>query len=120
METKKILSAAAVILAAAGTLAWTLFNPSSLPEGVVETNGRLEAEQVEVATKTAGRVAEVLVSEGQLVAAGDLLVRMDNQQLLAKKRAQFTRELRRNAHRPVRLVRVEREIEALLREEVSL
>jgi HlyD family secretion protein len=86
METTKFLSAGLIILAAAGILAWTLFNPSSLPEGVVETNGRLEAEQVEVATKTAGRVAEVLVSEGQLVAAGDLLVRMDNQQLLAKKR----------------------------------
>jgi hypothetical protein len=42
------------------------------------------------------------------------------EELLAKRRAQFTRELRRNAHRPVRLGRVEREIEALLREEVSL
>ncbi|MCD8523657.1 MAG: HlyD family efflux transporter periplasmic adaptor subunit [Saccharospirillaceae bacterium] len=86
METKKIISAGLMITAIAGSLAWTLFNPSSLPEGVVETNGRLEAEQVEVATKTAGRIAEVLVSEGQMVAAGDLLVRIDNQQLLAKKR----------------------------------
>lgn len=86
MNRKFLLTAGAVIIAAASTVAWTLFRPDALPEGLFQTNGRLEAEQVEVATKTAGRLAEVLVKEGDLVQAGDLLVRMDNQQLLAKKR----------------------------------
>ena len=86
MNRKFLLSASAVIIAAAATAAWTFFQPAALPEGLYQTNGRLEAEQVEVATKTAGRLAEVLVKEGDLVQSGDLLVRMDNQQLLARKR----------------------------------
>lgn len=40
--------------------------------------------------------------------------------LLAKKRAQYTRELRRTAHWPKRQSRVEREIDALIAQEVSL
>lgn len=40
--------------------------------------------------------------------------------LLAKKRAQFTRELRRNAHWPKRQSRVEREIDALIAHEAPL
>lgn len=86
MDKKILLTAGAVIVAAAVTVAWTLFTPDALPDGLYSTNGRLEAEQVEVATKTAGRIADVLVKEGQLVQRGDLLARLDNQQLLAKKR----------------------------------
>lgn len=40
--------------------------------------------------------------------------------LLSKKRAQFTRELRRTAHWPKRQSRAEREIDALIAQEVSL
>lgn len=39
--------------------------------------------------------------------------------LQAKQRANYTRALRRNAHRPVRLSRIEREIDALFSQEVS-
>lgn len=39
--------------------------------------------------------------------------------LLAKKRAQFTRELRRTAHWPKRQSRAEREINTLIAQEVS-
>ncbi|MDK2778999.1 MAG: HlyD family efflux transporter periplasmic adaptor subunit [Pseudomonadota bacterium] len=86
MNKKVLLTAALVVIAAVSTLAWTLIRPDQLPLGQFSTNGRLEAEQIEVATKTAGRIAEVLVREGQLVQSGDLLARMDNQQLLARKR----------------------------------
>jgi hypothetical protein len=40
--------------------------------------------------------------------------------LLAKKRALFTRQLRRTAHWPKRQSRAEREIETLIAQEVSL
>jgi HlyD family secretion protein len=45
--------------------------------GVVHLNGRLEAKQVDLAPKVAGRVLDVLVHEGDRVRAGDLLVRLD-------------------------------------------
>ncbi|MFP6789957.1 MAG: efflux RND transporter periplasmic adaptor subunit [Thalassolituus sp.] len=67
------------------TLVWWQLTPDGLPSDIISTNGRLEANQVEIASKTAGRIKNVLVQEGQMVQAGDLLVVMDNQQLLAQK-----------------------------------
>ena len=66
-------------------LVWWQLTPDGLPSDIISTNGRLEANQVEIASKTAGRIKNVLVQEGQMVQAGDLLVVMDNQQLLAQK-----------------------------------
>lgn len=43
----------------------------------VSINGRIEAAQVDLAAKVAGRVVEVTVREGDRVKAGDLLVRLD-------------------------------------------
>lgn len=53
------------------------FRPDRLPDGFASANGRLESEQVEIATKLAGRVAEVLVREGDQVDKGQILARMD-------------------------------------------
>ena len=86
MDRKTLLIPLLIVVIAGATLGWHFLHQNTLPEGLYSTNGRLEAEQVQVATKTAGRVAEVLVKDGQLVHKGDLLVRMDNQQLLARKR----------------------------------
>jgi HlyD family secretion protein len=46
-------------------------------DGAVHLSGRLEAPLVDLAPKVAGRVAEVLVREGDRVKAGDLLARLD-------------------------------------------
>ena len=40
-------------------------------------NGRLEAIEIDVSTKTVSRIREILVSEGDFVDAGQLLTRMD-------------------------------------------
>ncbi len=53
---------ALVILAALGLYYWFVVLASGLPEGIAASNGRIEAEQVNVATKYAGRVEEVRVS----------------------------------------------------------
>lgn len=83
----RLFSSIALLLIAGGAAAiWYSTQSEALAPGLYKTNGRLEAEQIEVATKTAGRIAEVMVREGQLVQSGDLLVTIDNQQLLAKKR----------------------------------
>ncbi len=58
-------------------------NSERLPEGFVQGNGRIEAEQVEIAPKTAGRVDKILASEGDLVDTGALLVEMDTDELQA-------------------------------------
>jgi HlyD family secretion protein len=62
------------------------FRPQKLPEGFGSANGRLESEQVEIATKLPGRIAEVLVREGDAVDQGQVLARMD----VADIRAQLT------------------------------
>ncbi|MEM8800926.1 MAG: efflux RND transporter periplasmic adaptor subunit [Pseudomonadota bacterium] len=55
-----------------------------LPDHIAFGNGQIEAVQVDIAAKTGGRVAEVLVREGDMVMPGDLLVQMDKRQLEAQ------------------------------------
>lgn len=50
---------------------------STLPEGIVAGNGRLEGKLVDVAAKEPLRVKEVLVDEGAVVKPGQVLVRLD-------------------------------------------
>jgi len=71
-----LLFVAALVAAALGYL-WWRDTQDTLPAYIASGNGRIEAEEVHVATKYAGRVAEVLVSEGDMVAAGQVLARMD-------------------------------------------
>jgi HlyD family secretion protein len=56
-----------------------------LPEGLYVGNGRLEATEVQIASKTPGRLAEVLVDEGDKVSKGQLLARMDTRTLEAQR-----------------------------------
>lgn len=75
---------AALLLCAA--IAWALWlKTDNVPQGFSFSNGRIEAEHVTIASKQAGRIAEVLVKEGDMVKAGEVLVLLDNQQLLAKR-----------------------------------
>lgn len=62
---------------------WLAQKTKSLPEGIVFGNGRIEAVQVDIAAKYAGRVREVLAHEGDLVKKDQLLVRMDTLELEA-------------------------------------
>jgi HlyD family secretion protein len=61
----------------AGYQAWKRAHQSPLPEGIVSGNGRIESVQVDVAAKYGGRIKEILVREGDLVEAGQVLARMD-------------------------------------------
>ncbi len=77
-----------VALGAAGYGArlWWLAEARAIPAGIAVGNGRLEAQEVDIATKFAGRIAEVLVDEGDSVEAGQIVGRMDSQELLASLR----------------------------------
>ena len=41
--------------------------PPGLPEGFASSNGRIEATEVDIASKIAGRIGTILVKEGQFV-----------------------------------------------------
>ncbi|MCF6431159.1 HlyD family efflux transporter periplasmic adaptor subunit [Leisingera sp. MMG026] len=78
-----LFAAAAVLLTAAAVYLLVAENGADLPDGFVQGNGRIEAEQVEIAPARAGRVAKVMAGEGSLVAAGGILVEMDTDELSA-------------------------------------
>jgi HlyD family secretion protein len=71
-------------LAGGGAWYWWQEQLNALPPGLAKANGRLEAEQVEIATKYPGRIAVVLAKEGQIVDAGEVVARMDTAELEAQ------------------------------------
>lgn len=73
-----------VVVGVAGAAWWQISQRTALPEGISQSNGRIEAERIAVATKLAGRVAEVIVAEGDWVEDGQLIARMDVSDLNAK------------------------------------
>ena len=73
-------------LALAGWYAWKWFSDSSKNDAFIGSNGRIEATEVDVATKMAGRVKDILVDEGAFVKAGQILATMQVQTLEAQLR----------------------------------
>lgn len=73
-----------VVLGVLAALAWQTFKPTGLGEGFASGNGRIEATEVDVATKLPGRVAEIMVDEGDFVKEGQVVARMDTQVLQAQ------------------------------------
>jgi HlyD family secretion protein len=74
-----------LMLAGAAFGYWSWSHPA-LSKDIYAANGRLEATEVQIASKTAGRLAEVLVHEGDNVSIGQLLARMDTRTLEAQLR----------------------------------
>lgn len=68
-----------ILLAGAGGAGWYWWklHQSQIPPGIVWGNGRVEADDIDITPKYAGRVAELLVDEGNIVKAGQIVARMD-------------------------------------------
>ena len=79
--------ALAVLAGGAGAsyYGWQRLHPQ-LPAGIAFGNGRLEADEIDIDTKYAGRIAEILADEGDLVKAGQVVARMDTRDLEASLR----------------------------------
>ncbi|WP_299231080.1 HlyD family efflux transporter periplasmic adaptor subunit [uncultured Halomonas sp.] len=89
---KATLAAAAVALLAG--VAWWSLQPEAEHPGLTLGNGRIEATEIDVATRLPGRLAEVMVEEGEIVDPGRAVARMDTATLeaeLAQARAQQRR-----------------------------
>jgi HlyD family secretion protein len=86
MSKRTMYLIAAAVLVVGGVGAWFIFSKPGLPVGFAAGNGRLEATEYFVSTKYAGRVAEVLVDEGDTVNAGQVVARMDTSALDAQLR----------------------------------
>ncbi|MBN9890215.1 HlyD family secretion protein [Salipiger abyssi] len=84
------------ILAGAMAAGWWFLQPAALPEGLAKANGRLEAVEIDIATRSGGRLQSVLVAEGDFVIAGQELAVMDTATLQAQ-----LREARANLSRAV-------------------
>ena len=86
-ELKKTLKLTLLGIAIAGGLyyAWNNLQGDGEPSAFVSGNGRIEAVEIDVATKLGGRVKEILVREGDFVQAGQVLGHMQVQTLQAQR-----------------------------------
>ncbi|MFA5913519.1 MAG: biotin/lipoyl-binding protein, partial [Burkholderiales bacterium] len=69
---------AAILACAAGLLLWQAQLRRGIPDGLIQANGRIEGDSVIIASKTAGRIVELSVREGDSVAPQQVLVRIDD------------------------------------------
>ncbi|WP_244936221.1 HlyD family secretion protein [Methylobacterium currus] len=72
---------AALLVGAAAGFAWWRSRPPVLPPGFAQGNGRLEADEIDIDTKFAGRVARLLADEGDMVRKGQVVAVMDTRDL---------------------------------------
>lgn len=83
-----------LVIAGVAYFSWSKLKGGGLPAGFVASNGRIEAVEIDISTKTAGRLQDIMVREGDFVKAGQVLAQMDTAQLEARKR-QAEAQLRR-------------------------
>ena len=90
-----------LVLLAGGAIGggyWWLHLRPALPPDIAYGNGRLEADEIDIATKFAGRIAKLFVDEGDMVAPGQVVAVMDTRDLEAtlKKDEALVRQAQRS------------------------
>jgi len=70
------LGLAIAIVVAGSAYYWWQSRQGRLPDSIASGNGRIEAVEIDVAAKTAGRVEDILVNEGDFVESGQILARV--------------------------------------------
>ncbi|SMH46139.1 HlyD family secretion protein [Azospirillum agricola] len=76
-----------VLLGVAGLYGYRATQGNRLPSGFASGNGRIEANEIDVATKFAARVLTIPVEEGDLVEAGAVVATLDTRDLEAQLRS---------------------------------
>lgn len=72
-----VIALIAAVVAAFFAVRYWKARQTALPEGIAAGNGRIESKQVDVASKLALKVKEVLVAEGDMVKPGQVVAQMD-------------------------------------------
>ncbi|MDZ7895570.1 MAG: HlyD family efflux transporter periplasmic adaptor subunit [Sphingobium sp.] len=76
---------AVLAISVAAYLVWRhIERDRELPEGVVRSNGRIEMTRIDVAVKYPGRLVSLLVQEGDVVQAGQVIAEQDDTEVLAQ------------------------------------
>lgn len=74
-----------IVAGLTGLIVWRAFLAApTLPPGVIGVSGRIEGDDSAVAAKTAGRIREITVREGDAVVAGQVIATLDDQQIRAR------------------------------------
>ena len=81
---RRLIIPIAVVAIGAGV--WVLWPRSNGPAGSIQASGTIEATQVGVAPKIAGRVIKIAVREGEQVEAGQLVAELDAAEVDAQAR----------------------------------
>ena len=85
-RTMVLLIVLAVVVVA--VFVWrAFFAVPSIPDSIVALSGRIEGDDSAVAPKTAGRILEVRVREGDTVKAGSVIAILDDEQVRAREQA---------------------------------
>jgi HlyD family secretion protein len=71
---------------AVAAFAWQRFVPRGTENSLASGNGRIEAVEIDIAARTAGRVKEIRVAEGEFVTAGQVVALIDTDVLDAQRR----------------------------------
>lgn len=93
-----LISLLIVLGLAAVSYGWYFLGRSKPMDALAKGNGRLEAIEIDVATRQPGRLSQLLVNEGAMVRAGEVLAHMDTAPLEAQRaEAQAQIERAKNA-----------------------
>jgi len=79
-------SVAALAIGALAVLAWQRYGLDKEDAGLVSGNGRIEAVEIDVASRQAGRVKEIRAREVEFVTAGQVVSLMDTEVIEAQRR----------------------------------
>jgi len=91
MSKKTLLIVLAVVVLIGGGIAWWVLSKPKLPPGFAGGNGRLEATQVDIAAKYAGRLKTVDADEGDTLEPGQVVATIDTEPLQAQLRASLAK-----------------------------
>jgi HlyD family secretion protein len=101
-----------LIVGVAAYFIWQHFRPKGLGEGFASGNGRIEAVEFDVAAKSPGRIIAMYADDGNYVAAGQVVARMDTAVLQAQlKQVQAEEAEARNATSTALAIVAQRESE---------
>jgi len=77
----------AIILIGIAIFVWQRHASKDKDNNIVSGNGRIEAVEIDIAAKTAGRIEDIIIREGDFVTAGQTVAKIDTAVLRSQLRA---------------------------------